>query len=45
MFFRRAKLEDHETIKVIALKAYQKYVERMGKEPAPMRPVFEKEDE
>ena len=45
MFFRRAKLEDHEIIKVIALKAYQKYVERMGKEPAPMRPVFEKEDE
>ena len=44
MFFRRAKLEDHKTIKVIALKAYQKYVERMGKEPAPMRPIIQKED-
>ena len=44
MFFRRAVAEDHEIIIAIALKAYEKYVERMGKEPAPMRPVIQKED-
>ena len=44
MFFRKAKLEDHKIIITIALKAYEKYVERMGKEPAPMRPVIQKED-
>ena len=44
MFFRRAVAEDHEIIIAIALKAYEKYIERMGKEPAPMRPVIQKED-
>ena len=44
MFFRRAVAEDHEIIIAIALKAYEKYVERVGKEPAPMRPVIQKED-
>ena len=44
MFFRRAVAEDHEIIIAIAHKAYEKYVERMGKEPAPMRPVIQKED-
>jgi ribosomal protein S18 acetylase RimI-like enzyme len=44
MFFRRAVAEDHEIIIAIAQKAYEKYVERMGKEPAPMRPVIQKED-
>ena len=44
MLFRKAKLEDHKIIMAIALKAYEKYVERMGKEPAPMRPVIQKED-
>ena len=44
MLFRKADLEDHEIIIVIALKAYEKYVERMGKEPAPMRPIIQKED-
>jgi ribosomal protein S18 acetylase RimI-like enzyme len=44
MVFRRAVAEDHEIIIAIALKAYEKYVERMGKEPAPMRPVIQKED-
>ena len=44
MIFREAKLEDHKIIITIALKAYEKYVERMGKEPAPMRPVIQKED-
>ena len=44
MIFRRAVAEDHEIIIAIALKAYEKYVERMSKEPAPMRPVIQKED-
>ena len=44
MIFREAKLEDHKIIITIAQKAYEKYVERMGKEPAPMRPVIQKED-
>ena len=44
MLFRKAKLEDHKIIMAIALKAYEKYVERMGKEPAPMRPIIQKED-
>ena len=44
MLFKKAKLEDHKIIITIALKAYEKYVERMGKEPAPMRPVIQKED-
>ena len=44
MLFRIAKLEDHKIIMAIAQKAYEKYVERMGKEPAPMRPVIQKED-
>ena len=44
MFFRRAVAEDHEIIIAIAQKAYEKYIERMGKEPAPMRPVIQKED-
>ena len=44
MLFRKAKLEDHKIIMAIALKAYEKYIERMGKEPAPMRPVIQKED-
>ena len=44
MLFRKAELEDHEIIIAIALKAYEKYVERMGKEPAPMRPVIKNED-
>ena len=44
MLFRKAKLEDHKIIITIALKAYEKYVERMGKEPAPMRPSIQKED-
>ena len=44
MFFRRAVAEDHKIIIAIAQKAYEKYVERMGKEPAPMRPVIQKED-
>ena len=44
MLFRKAKLEDHKMIITIALKAYEKYVERMSKEPAPMRPVIQKED-
>ena len=44
MLFRKAKLEDHKIIITIALKAYEKYVERMDKEPAPMRPVIQKQD-
>ena len=44
MLFRIAKLEDHKIIMAIAQKAYEKYIERMGKEPAPMRPVIQKED-
>ena len=44
MLFRKAKLEDHKIIMAIAQKAYEKYIERMGKEPAPMRPVIQKED-
>ena len=44
MLFRKAVAEDHEIIIAIALKAYEKYIERMGKEPAPMRPVIQKED-
>ena len=44
MFFRRAVAEDHEIIIAIAQKAYEKYIERIGKEPAPMRPVIQKED-
>jgi N-acetylglutamate synthase-like GNAT family acetyltransferase len=44
MLFRRAVAEDHEIIIAIAHKAYEKYIERMGKEPAPMRPVIQKED-
>jgi len=44
MDFRSAVKSDYLTIKTIALKAYEKYVERMGKEPAPMRPVIQKED-
>ena len=44
MLFRKAKLEDHKIIITIALKAYEKYVERMDKEPAPMRPSIQKED-
>jgi hypothetical protein len=42
MLFRKAVVEDHKIIITIALKAYEKYVERMGKEPAPMRPLFKK---
>ena len=44
MLFRKAVAEDHEIIIAIALKAYKKYIERMSKEPAPMRPVIQKED-
>jgi N-acetylglutamate synthase-like GNAT family acetyltransferase len=44
MVFRSAAKSDHLAINAIALKAYEKYVERMGKEPAPMRPVIQKED-
>ena len=44
MFFRRAVAEDHEIIIAIAQKAYEKYIERIGKEPAPMRPIIQKED-
>jgi N-acetylglutamate synthase-like GNAT family acetyltransferase len=44
MLFRIANLEDHKIIMAIAQKAYKKYIERMGKEPAPMRPVIQKED-
>jgi N-acetylglutamate synthase-like GNAT family acetyltransferase len=44
MVFRRAVVEDYKLINAIALKAYEKYVERMGKEPAPMRPVIQKQD-
>ena len=44
MLFRIAKLEDHKIIMAIAPKAYEKYIERMGKEPAPMRPVIQNED-
>ena len=44
MLFRKAVAEDHEIIIAIALRAYEKYIERMGKEPAPMRPVIQKED-
>ena len=44
MLFRIANLEDHKIIMAIAQKAYEKYIERMGKEPAPMRPVIQKED-
>ena len=44
MLFRKAKLEDHKMIITIALKAYEKYVERMSKEPAPMRPSIQKQD-
>ncbi|MDC0944517.1 GNAT family N-acetyltransferase [Candidatus Pelagibacter sp.] len=44
MLFRIAKLEDHKIIMAIALKAYEKYIERMGKEPAPMRPIIQKEN-
>ena len=42
MVFRRAVVEDYKLINTIALKAYEKYVERMGKEPAPMRPIIQK---
>src|SRR5210317_47920 len=44
MLFRRAVAEDREIIIAIAQKAYEKYIERIGKEPAPMRPVIQKED-
>ena len=44
MLFRKAVVEDHKIIISIALKAYEKYVERMGKEPAPMRPIIQKQD-
>ena len=44
MVFRRAVVEDYKLINTIALKAYEKYVERMGKEPVPMRPSIQKED-
>jgi len=44
MDFRSAVKSDYLAIKTIALKAYEKYVERMGKEPAPMRPSIQKED-
>jgi ribosomal protein S18 acetylase RimI-like enzyme len=44
MVFRRAVAEDHEIIIAIAQKAYEKYIERIGKEPAPMRPIIQKED-
>ena len=44
MLFRKALVEDYKLINAIALKAYEKYVERMGKEPAPMRPSIQKED-
>jgi len=44
MLFRIANLEDHKIIMAIAQKAYEKYIERMGKEPAPMRPVIQKQD-
>ena len=44
MVFRSAAKSDHLAINAIALKAYEKYVERMGKEPAPMRPIIQKED-
>ncbi|MDA8800684.1 GNAT family N-acetyltransferase [Candidatus Pelagibacter bacterium] len=44
MVFRSAVKRDYLAIKIIALKAYEKYVERMGKEPAPMRPIIQKED-
>ena len=30
MLFRKAQVEDHKIIIGIALKAYEKYVERMG---------------
>ena len=44
MIFRKANSKDKDTIKQIALRAYQKYIERMGKEPAPMRPNIQKND-
>ena len=44
MIFRKANSKDEDTIKQIASRAYQKYIERMGKEPAPMRPNIQKND-
>ena len=44
MIFRKAKTKDEKSIKYIALKAYKKYIERMGQEPAPMRPNIQKYD-
>ena len=44
MIFRKANSTDEDTIKQIASRAYQKYIERMGKEPAPMRPNIQKND-
>ena len=44
MIFRKANSKDEDAIKQIASRAYQKYIERMGKEPAPMRPNIQKND-
>ena len=44
MIFRKANSKDEDTIKQITSRAYQKYIERMGKEPAPMRPNIQKND-
>ena len=44
MIFRKAKNKDYLFIKKIAVKAYKKYIPRIGQEPAPMRPTFEKND-
>ena len=43
MLFRKAELEDHKIIIAIAHKAYEKYVERMGKEPALVAKSLSKE--
>ena len=44
MIFRKANAIDEDSIKQIASRAYHKYIERMGKEPAPMRPNIHKND-
>ena len=44
MIFRKANSIDEDAIKQIASRAYRKYIERMGKEPAPMRPNIQKND-
>ena len=44
MIFRKANSKDEETIKLIASRAYEKYIKRMGQEPAPMKPNIQKND-